>query len=75
MNESTPATSQEEQIHLGAVTITIIATSGCFLLALALWTADYGNFNEFDHRQFLYFEKNYFMNIINGQDFIQNSIT
>lgn len=48
MNESTPAISQEEQIHLGAVTITIIATAGCFLLALALWTADYGNFNEFD---------------------------
>ncbi|XP_061187865.1 uncharacterized protein LOC133195903 [Saccostrea echinata] len=38
---STPVVSPDDQIYFGAVTITIMATSGCFLLALALWAADY----------------------------------
>ncbi|XP_056001884.1 uncharacterized protein LOC125654160 [Ostrea edulis] len=38
---TTTALNPDDQINFGAVTITIMVTSGCFLWALALWAADY----------------------------------
>ncbi|XP_062613416.1 uncharacterized protein LOC134275180, partial [Saccostrea cucullata] len=38
---TTPVVSPDDRVYFGAVTITIMATSGCFLLALTLWAADY----------------------------------